>query len=412
MRHHREENNRINGGISLKSNPYKNKKYRFDRIDKESKRTTRIRRSLGWSVGSFAKKFPLRRKHRQPGGLIQSKEVYIDSSRRNGHPAWLIPLLLILGISLVAFWVGPLVLNTISKTFFKQVEKNPTANLQYNTADYATVKKQVADLFKTPDLKSERETQLLYNQLVHIIDRSTYGFYQVELEDGTKGYVMSEDVTSYTGSVEPALYDYRIIVISTSKRIMTHSSNGSTIMEAMMGTVLYSNYQGDGVYKVALPDKTEGWISANGVLKIKIGEEILKSNAKSFYTTVQSFNNTTYIEKGMTQNGASSEGIAYIAAKINGVTLPRGKEAQSKVGEEVPLKYDEETGLLLFDDLKEGDLIFFKDAEDQAKVGEMGIIVGYGKVLMSRNSKASVKIVDMAGTSTLRETVLAVRRIF
>jgi len=398
----------------LKSNPYKNKKYRFDKVDRKSKSSGAIHtmKSVEWSLGAFFKKLLPKRKNRQQSGLFQSQEVYIDSSRQKGHPAWLVPLLLIMGISLVVFWVGPLAINTISKTFSKQIDNNPKKNLRYNSADYAVVQKQVVDLFETPDLKSMRQTQILYNQLVHILDRATYGFYHVELEDGTQGYVMSEDVTSSTESVEPELYEYKIVVIATSKRIMTHSSNGSTIMEAMMGTVLYSNYQGDGVYKVMLPNKTEGWIGASGVLKIKTGEEILKSNAKSFYTTVLSFNNTTCISKGLTQNGSSSEGIVYISGKINGLVLPRGKEEQSKTGQEVTLKYDEETGKLSYDNLLEGDLIFFKGAADPAKVGEMGVIVGYGKVLMSRNSKASVKIVDLASESSLAESVLAVRRLF
>lgn len=396
----------------MKSNPYKNKKYRYDLKDRKYRTSIQKSSPSGWSFGSFLKKLFSIRRNPKKKKWFHNKDIYISSPHQKGRPAWLIPLFLILAISLVVFWAGPLALNAITKNFFQQTDTNSKANLKYNSADYAVVQKQVTDLFETPDLKSIRKTQVLYNQLVHIVDRSTYGFYKVVLEDGTSGYVMTRDVTSSTGSVEETLYEYKIIVISKSKRIMTHSSNGSTIVEALMGTVLYSNYQGDGVYKIALPDNTEGWIGASGVLKIKTGEEIQKSNAKSFYTTVLSFNDTTYINKGMTQNGASSEGIAYISAKINGINLPRDKQEQSAAGQEVPVQFDEETGLLKFDNFVEGDLIFFQSVTDPGKVGEMGIIVGYGQVLMSRNSKASVKIISLTSETSLAKSVLTVRRIF
>jgi hypothetical protein len=375
---------------------------------KSFQKKSKTSRPFGMASHKTASEPVLRRKRK----FFKKKDLYIDSPNKKNRPAWLIPLLLVFGISLVVFWLGPLVLNTITQIFFHETETGTKQNLEYDSPDYAVVEKQVADLYETPDLKAVRKTQVLYNQLVHIIDRSTYGFYLVELDDGTQGYIMSDDVTSSTGSMEASLYEYKIIVISKSKRVMTHSSNGSTIMEAMMGTVLYSNYQGDGVYRVALPNSTEGWIGASGVLKIKMGEEIQKSNAKSFYTTVLSFNNTTYINKGLTANGASSEGIAYIAARINGIALPRDKEAQRVEGVEVPLQYDAETGLLLFENFETGDLVFFKSAVDPEKAGEMGIVVGYGQVLMSRNSKASMKILDLDADETLKKSVMTVRRIF
>ncbi len=396
----------------MKSNPYKSKKYRYDLKDRKYR--TSIQKSVfpGESFAARIKKLFSIKQNPNRHRKFRSKDIYISAPHQKGRPAWLIPLLLVFSITLMAFWVGPFALNALAKTFFKQPDTNSKADLAYDSEAYAVIKKQVADLFETPDLKSIRKTQMLYNQLVHIIDRSTYGFYKVVLKDGTFGYVMADDVTASTTSVEENLYEYKIIVISKSKRVMTHSSNGSTIVEALMGTVLYSNYQGDGVYKIVLPDNKEGWIGASGVLKLKTGIPIQKSNAKSFYTTVLSFNNTTTINNGITQNGASSEGIAYIAAKINGIDLPRDKQDQSVMGTEVPIKADEETGLMKYDTLEEGDLIFFRSVTDPDKVGEMGIVVGYGQILMSRNAKASVKIINLESETSLAKSVMTVRRIF
>lgn len=340
------------------------------------------------------------------------KEVYVGSAGRRQYPAWLLPLMIVIGITVVVFWMGPFVLNTMTKIFSHPDDNDKSDSLLYASSGYAVVAEQTVDLFDKPDLKALRVTQILYNQVLKIVDRSVYGFYKVILDDGTTGYVMSDKVTFFTGCAEPSLYKYKIVVISNSKKIMTHSSNGSTIIEIMMGTVLYSNYQGDDVYKVALPDKSEGWISANGVLKINSTDEIKKSNAKSFYTTVLSFNDTTFINQGLTRNGASSDGIAYIAAKVNGIVISRDKQEQSKSGKEIKVMTDKSTGLLNYDEFLAGDLIFFKSARNPGEVGESGIIVGYGQVLMSRSTSASVKIIDITKDPNLVASILAVRRIF
>jgi len=396
----------------LKSNPYKHKKYSFEIKEQKRLKSRRIRVQSDWSISGFFKKIFSRKKTNPGEDIFHTRGIFLDTPHQKNRPAWLIPILAILGISLVVFWVGPFVINTITKVFVQSTDNNTNTILKFNTPDYAVVKDQIIDLFQEPDLKAMRKSQVLYNQVVKIIDRSTYGFYQVVLDDKTTGFIMSEDVTSDTKSIEPELYKFKIVIISKSKRIMTHSSNGSTIVEALMGTVLYSNYQGDGIYKVSLPDNSQGWVSANGVLKIEANAEIQKSNVKSFYTTVLSFNDTTYINQGMTQNGASSEGIAYIAAKVNGVLISRDKQEQSKAGQAVTLLYDEETGMPKFDGLSDGDLVFFRSSMDPSIIGEMGIVVGYGQVLMSRNSKASVKMVNLASDTTLAKSIMTVRRIF
>lgn len=396
----------------MKSNPYKSKKYDLrNKYIKKAGTGHKIRLPKFSMKALFINMFKKKRRHAR-SELIYNKEIYVGSIKKNNYPAWLLPLLVVLGITMVVFWMGPLILNSMAKMLSRPDDENQNKNLRYASADYSIVSVQAADIYDKPDLKATRKTQVLYNQVVRILDRSTYGFYEIELDDRTKGYIMSENTTSYTECAEPSLFKFRIVIVSKSKKIMTHSSNGSTIVELMMGTVLYSNYQGDDVYKVSLPNKSEGWISANGVLKLDSTEEIQKSNAKSFYTTVLSFNDATYINQGLTKNGASSEGIAYIAAKVNGRIIPRDKQGQSESGTKVEVLYDKESGKLNYDAFQAGDLIFFKSVQNPAKVGETGIIIGYGQVLISRSSIASVKIINLDDEPNLAASVLAVRRIF
>ncbi len=396
----------------MKSNPYKHEKYNFNK-SKDKKKRSNIRNTFDEGLlFSTVKEMKKRKSIFSMPRIPKEKEIYIENPNRKSRPPWLLPILFVIGISLIVFWVGPFTMKAISKLVFNNKDNTQSVKLVYNTGDYLVVSKQYADILEKPDLLSLRKTQVLYNQILKIIDKKTYGYYQVELEDKTRGYIMSENVTNFTESIEPNMYQIKIIVLSKSKRVMSHSSNGSIVVEIYMGTVLYSNYQGDGVYRVILPDHKEGWVSASGVLKLNSGQEVKISSAKGFYSTVISFNDTTYIDNGITQMGASSDGIAYIAAKVNGITIPRDKQLQLSVGKNIPLEYDKDTGLFKYDNLNEGDLIFFKSDANPAKVGEMGIVMGYGQVLMSRNSKSSVKILLLDDYPNLTKSVLAVKRMF
>ncbi|MHB8962285.1 MAG: C40 family peptidase, partial [Saccharofermentanales bacterium] len=296
---------------------------------------------------------------------------------------------------------------------FTESNQGEEVVLLYNSPEYAVVDRPSADLLLEPDLRSRRTSQVLLNDLVRIIGRDTYGYAHVRLRDGSEGYLMNSDFSADTKSVEPNLHSHKLTIIAKSKRIMSHAGKGSLLLEAYMGSVLFSDYQGDGIYRVSLPGGTYGWISSEGVIRTEVDEDPVVSNARKFYETALSFVNVTYIENGLTSYGASSSGIAYICAKINGVVIPRDMDTQSRSGTEVVVRYEEESGLPMFSDFVEGDLVFFRnDLADPNGISSMGIVVGEGQILMSANSGNSVKIVALSGNPDLVRSIVAVRRLF
>lgn len=401
----------------MKSNPFKSKKYNIynqSGSKRKNKRNNRISGFFGGGINTDpfkASDTGESKKSKIP--FIGDKDLYIDTYRTKGRPAWIIPVVLTAMILLLVFWTGPMILNAVMSRFVQQEGGDKASDLLYKSSDYAVVNKQTVDVFLTPDIKSNRITQLLFNDIIKITDRKTYGFLNITSADGAKGYIIAKDVTAYTGSVEPSLYSNKIIVVTKSKRVMSHSSNGSLVIEVLMGTTLFSDFQSSNVYRVVLPDKTYGWISASGIVKLKVNDTIKKSSAKNFYETAISFNNTTYVEGGITANGASSDGIAFVCAMVNGVTLPRDKASQSKAGVAVPVKFDAQTKMLDYEMFQQGDLIFFGDGTTNGgKITEMGIVVGDGQVMMSRKSKSTVRIVSLDSDASLRSSIAAVRRLY
>lgn len=339
--------------------------------------------------------------------------VFLDNYHTKQRPAWILPIIISAVILLIVFWTGPYILGFLSDRIFIDSNEGNKVILLYDSPEYAVVAKQSADLLIEPDLRSRRSSQVLLNDLVRIINRDTYGFVYAQLQDGSKGYIMGSDLLVDTSSVEPGLYSHKLTIVSKSKRIMSHASKGSLLLEAYMGTVLFSDYQGDGIYRVSLPGGIYGWLSSEGVIRTDVTDAPAVSNAKKFYETALSFVNTTYIENGLTSYGASSSGIAYICAKINGINIPRELNLQSKSGTEIAITYDDETGLPVFDEFAEGDLVFFRnELSDPDGISGMGIVVGQGQILMSANSENSVRIVAFSGNTDLIRSIVAVRRLF
>jgi len=400
----------------LKSNPFKsekyNKKYYFKKSKtKEKKDFPAFYKGLLKSEKSFKlKKNNSAEVSKSP---YREKPVYIDSYVKRRIPVWVIPSISIVLIIIMVFWVGPAAIKTLEGFLKKPEENSPGSYLLYNSDEYSVVVKQYADIYQSPDIRAKKLTQALFNETVEVLDNETYGFSKVRLSDGFEGYIREDSITKYTGSVEPFLYNHKLVVTSQSKRVMSHSSSGSLIIEALMGTILYADYQGSNIYRVALPDESFGWISASGLIRLDPNENIKESTAKNFYETALSFNNTTYFEGGMTKYGASMEGVLYISTLINGIKLPRDLQMQYNFGQEVELAYSNETGSIMYDNLKNGDLVFFGKIDNEVtRITDVGMVAGYGQVLTVRRSSSSIRIIMLDENLPLRNSIISVRRFF
>jgi len=400
----------------LKSNPFKSGKYnkKYYIKDRKVKRKGSLFADLKIR-GKKDKTFKFTGKNflKSKNSEYYDKPVYIDSYIKRKIPVWIIPSISIFLIIVMVFWIGPLAIKTLEGYMEKPEEHSPGSNLLYSSGEYAVVAKQFADVFQSPDIRAKKLTQALFNEVVKIIENETYGFCKVRLSDGFEGYIREDVITMHTGSVEPFLYNHKLVITSQSKRVMSHSSSGSLVVEALMGTILYADYHGSNIYRVALPDKSFGWISESGLIRLNPDESVKKSTSKNFYETALSFNNTTYFEGGMTKYGSSMEGVVYVSALINGIKLPRDLQMQINFGKEIELLYDDETDVILYSNLRNGDLVFFGRVEDETRrITGVGIVAGYGQVLAIRKASSSIRIIMLDDNLPLKNSIIGVRRLF
>lgn len=344
---------------------------------------------------------------------LKGKEAYVDPERRRRLPRWFIPFLAVIVIAVLIFWGAPAAVARLRAIFAAEGEDREPVATRYGPS-VRVVGVPVADVYVRDDLMADRSAQALYNEAVTPTERgAAYGFVHVRLADGFEGYMRRADLGESHMSIEKGDHIARLVVTDLTKRVFSHASNGTLLVETLLGTVLYTDYKGDGVYRVTLPDGTKGWIGSNGVMELPLDTSPIPraDDSRYFVNTALAFLNVPYIEYGISRFGACPEGIARLAAAVNGVTLPRLLADQMAAGSSVEVEWDS-NGKPLYERWQRGDLIFFAAPEDAARPGRMGIYVDYAQVLTYRTGRSDIRILNLDESPDLRDHVLAVRRLY
>ncbi|MDD2533495.1 MAG: hypothetical protein PHC86_02200 [Eubacteriales bacterium] len=344
---------------------------------------------------------------------IYRENVFVDK-KPHRFPFWFAPLAALVAIVLIVFYLAP----TITRRVVNLTHNRDLDGQQISRSldeMNRVVSQTTADLYETADLKAKRLAQVLYNEPVTLTNiQTTYGFRQVILQEGLTGFMREDQLSTYCDSAEPALALNKLVVATSSKRIMSHAKTGTLIAEVMMGTVLYADYRGDGISRVLLPDGQTGWISDEGMVILPPDGEVMpvESGARYFTTSALSFLNVTLINRGMTIDGASIPGIAYVSAAVNGVKLPRLMSEQFMSGEVVVLSRDLESELVDPDILAPGDLLFFGQTPDSSEPTRMAICISETSMLVENQGRSSIRLLDPAKDEVLWSNLIGIRRIF
>lgn len=361
-------------------------------------------------------KIPLgTRPKRRPGFLAsknlldyETKDVFV-APRTRLLPAWFLPLVMLVLVASLVFWILPRQLAPKTEVTI------PGAALPVERDEHAVVVKvSSADVFDSPFLRGKRLTQVLYNEPLTIIDASPPNHLGVELSDKTRGYVLRSAVSADTRSVTPTTGMQKIVVIASTKSIMSAASSGVLLAEAPMGSVLYSDYQSDLVMRLILPTGDYGWITfSNDVLLLGTDEAVTMPDnfIQSFTSSAMTFYNARWMPGGQTISGISPEGIARIAGLLNGVTLPHTLEKLAESGHEVKLPVNAETGSYDLRYLREGDLVFFFAPDAKDTIDSMAICMPQRQWMRTEQNRAAIRLVAIADQPDMASLIFKVVRL-
>lgn len=285
-----------------------------------------------------------------------------------------------------------------------QHEKSSETEYIYGIAmdeNSAVITACAADIYASPDVKSDRLTQVLYNQPVSVLQRET-GWLKVYTVDGTAGWMKSKYADSDISSLNGRAFTHKIIVTSRSKPVTSTPSGGITHMTAPMGTEFFAFNNDADTYEVYLPENKTGWIRGSGIIHIGLDEKIPVTNPEDFSATALRLKGTSYLINGKSEMGIDGSGLVYICARINGIDLPRTLAGQLDVGTEI--RPDEACA---------GDLVFMSGTGEgeEDTISGAGICVGGGNYIYAGGRTGYVAVDDIKKENA-DGRVVAARRIF
>jgi hypothetical protein len=257
----------------------------------------------------------------------------------------------------------------------------------------------VVDVFEKPDVLSNRHTQVLYNQVVNIVEEQQV-WMKITLLDGDEGWVKKKYVSRDYSSVTDWSIKNKIVVTAKTVYAYIGVSNKVKYKQLVMGTELYSFGKTKTGYDVLLPENKKGWIEEGGIIAIPINEpSIKKTSSNEFVQSVKKFEGTTYLLGGISRWGIDSSGLAYISSRINGVELGRSLAKMKNQGTTVDIK-----------NIQPGDLIFLSNTNLKEDLNDLGIYMGDNRFFHASKTRGVVE--ESLDDEYYNSRICDIKRIF
>ncbi len=198
-------------------------------------------------------------------------------------------------------------------------------------------------MWNKPQYNSERVNQLLFSDLVKILDERK-NFYLIEKQDNYQGWVDKRFIASCTfKNYAQFLKKKKYVVTSKSLLVSDSSKPGINPHQLYYGTILTGRKVKENKFKINLPDKISLLVSSSGLCaipKVCQATEVIKETKR--------FLGVPYLWGGLTSVGFDCSGFTQTILARFGIQIPRDTKDQISIGTEIAR-----------DDIRKGDLLFF-----------------------------------------------------
>lgn len=244
-------------------------------------------------------------------------------------------------------------------------------SINYKVMKYGIIKKNITDLCAKPDYRSERKSQLLYNEPVRI-DKSQNGYYRVIQPDGYFGWVSENAVRTISGvRLKKYLATLKYRVKSKTAKIYISNDKNSSLPDFLFYGTKVSTSRTRGNYRILRNSEGNSFkISKNNLELLKRHKVpkpiVIIKEAKKFL-------GVPYLWGGTSPFGFDCSGFVRTIFGKFGIELPRDSRDQFKFGREVT------SG-----NIRPADLLFFK--------GHVALVMSKDKFIHSSLGAGGVAI--------------------
>jgi hypothetical protein len=237
----------------------------------------------------------------------------------------------------------------------------------------AVIKTTVADVFEKADSRTPLLTQALLNEEIEVL-RASGSFVLALVSDGYTGYIRASDITRDLSSIYA--HGDKIIIVSPFATI--YDQRGREIYTAPMSSIFFGLNDEDS-YIITLPENIIGYIDEKDAMCIDRYDDIPFGTGRGFADIAKMFLGARYLWGGCSAEGIDCSGLTYLAAKMNGLRLPRDSMPQSENGVYVDLR-----------NAVIGDQLFFSSDAGSTRVTHTGIYLGRGNFIHSAGNSGVV----------------------
>ncbi len=257
----------------------------------------------------------------------------------------------------------------------------------------AVVNVPVAGVYVRSNRSSERVTEVLLGDEFRVISISNDWVYgSIPSQKDYRGWIGARNLIV---PQDDRFFRDQTFVQVKAKNTMLTMADGSTLAIAACTRLPLAGRNGP-TYEVMLPDGATG--------SIPVSSCVLEDEAFGRRVTPEDimyaaeFLGADYKWGGITASGMDCSGFVYSVFRVNGIYLKRDSYLQAGEGVDIPV-----------DDLKPGDLVFFKP-KGAKRITHVGIYIGYGNFIHASKSNNSVTISSLS-EGYYKKGLVAARRI-
>ena len=248
---------------------------------------------------------------------------------------------------------------------------------------WSFVPSSVIYIYSKPLYSAEIVSQALLGTPVKLLDKTKYGWYQIQTPDGYIGWTESSFVEiSEQQRKELNSKERLIVTVHNTFLYEKKSRKSSVVADLVMGNLvtLAGKYTPNDYCEVILPDGRKGFVSSSETALFSEWKKTIRPTGNSLVKLSKEFIGLPYFWGGTSVRGMDCSGFMKTIYFMHGIILPRDASQQFFSGDDVDIS----TGV---EKLQIGDLLFFGRKNEAniklSKIGHVGMYIGNNQFIHS-----------------------------